>query len=386
MTKNKQYGAVSLFVVVFAALLITVVTVSFVRIMVSDQQQASTTDLSQSAYDSAQAGVEDAKRALLRKQSACIKDGETSLACTTAKADISSTTCNKAVKTLDDVQAAADKSKNGEINVQVGSNNNDLDQAYTCVIITPDTADYLGELVKDSSKLIPLYGVSNFDKVKIEWFSPSNLAAPAVKAVIPKSAAGVPLSSNWSSNQPPIMRAGLTQFANTGFTLSEFDNNTANASSNTLFLYPSDITDTTSFASDLRRTPKPLGLGTPVRVTCNDLSAGDEYACSATLSLPVASGIDHTQYLDLSSLYNKTSYRISLLNGALPVKFNGVQPSVDSTGRANDLFRRVETRVEMTDVNFPYPNAAVDTTGNLCKNFTVTDDPKDYNGNTTCTP
>ncbi len=381
MNKNNQYGAVSLFVVVFAALLITVVTVSFVRIMVSDQQQASTTDLSQSAYDSAQAGVEDAKRALLRLQSACSTSGDPAV-CATAKADVNSLQCNVAVETLDDVKAAAAKSKNGEINVQVGSTNNDLDQAYTCVKIIMQTADYVGELVKDASKLIPLVGVSNFDRVKIEWFSPANLAAPAVKAVIPNAAAGVPLSANWNSNQPPVMRAGLTQFANTGFTLSEFDSNTANASSNTLFLYPSGITDTTSFTSDSRKTP----TGKPFRVTCNDLSAGDEYACSVTLSLPVASGVDHIQYLNLSSLYNKTSYRISLLNGALPVKFNGVQPLVDSTGRANDLFRRVETRVEMTDVNFPYPNAAVDTTGNLCKDFTVTDNPKDYDGNIKCTP
>lgn len=381
MNKNRQYGAVSLFVVVFAALLITVVTVSFVRIMVSDQQQASTTDLSQSAYDSAQAGVEDAKRALLRLQSACSTSGDPAV-CSTATADVNSLTCNDAVKTLDDVQAAAAKSKNGEINVQVGSTNNDLDQAYTCVKISMQTADYVGELVKDSSKLIPLVGVSNFDTVKIEWFSPSNLAAPAVKAVIPTVASGVLLSSTWDSNQPPIMRAGLTQFANTGFTLTEFDSNTVNASNNTLFLYPSNavIPDTTSFTSDSRKTP----TGKPVRATCKDLSAGDEYACSAILSLPVASGVDHTQYLNLASLYNKTSYRVSLLNGALPVKFNGVQPSVDSTGRANDLFRRVETRVEMTDINFPYPNAAVDTTGNLCKDFTITDDTKDYVNR--CTP
>jgi hypothetical protein len=57
------------------------------------------------------------------------------------------------------------------------------------------------------------------------------------------------------------------------------------------------------------------------------------------------------------------------------MKFSGVQSIVDSTGRANDLFRRVEARLEMIDTYFPMPDAALTLSGdgnNLNKSFYVT--------------
>ena len=39
--------------------------------------------------------------------------------------------------------------------------------------------------------------------------------------------------------------------------------------------------------------------------------------------------------------------------------FVGVQAQVDSTGRANDIYRRVEARIELVDTGFPYPEYAV---------------------------
>ena len=58
--KSERQGVASLYVVVFATILFGVITLSFTRIILSEVEQSSDDDLSQSAYDAALAGVEDA--------------------------------------------------------------------------------------------------------------------------------------------------------------------------------------------------------------------------------------------------------------------------------------------------------------------------------------
>jgi Tfp pilus assembly protein PilX len=55
-------GGISMFLVVIVGSLVALMVASFMRLVVRDQSQASNLDLSQSAYDSAQVGVEDAKK------------------------------------------------------------------------------------------------------------------------------------------------------------------------------------------------------------------------------------------------------------------------------------------------------------------------------------
>ena len=79
-------------------------------------------------------------------------------------------------------------------------------------------------------------------------------------------------------------------------------------------------------------------------------------------------------------MYNqKTSFRVSMQSETnSPVHFSAVQPAIDSTGRANDLFRRVRSRVELDGSSIPAAESAVDISGSLCKTFLITDNPDDY--------
>jgi len=383
VNRLKEKGAVSLFVVAFATLLITVITISFVRIMIQDQQQASAADLSQSAYDSAQAGVEDAKRALLRYQSLC-NSGDVA-GCAMAKENISSSVCNSAVGTLNDINEFS-----SEVKIKTAEGDDSLDQAYTCVKINLQTNDYLGSLGQDESKMVPLVGSSDFDTIRIEWFSIKDLQTADMAVDVPSYNLGTPLLSqnNWTSgvnqNRPSIMRAQLIQLDDkSGFSLSDFNSNDDSmGSSRTLFLYPSSIPDNMKYFVDDRRNEP----NEPTQVNCKSSLTGGGYACSATIKLPnIITDDEYKAYLNLTSLYKATSYRILLLDSdSKVVSFNAVQPEIDSTGRTSNLFRRVKSRVELTDVNFPYPEVEINIKDNFCKNFRITNNPADYVSN--CNP
>src|SRR5699024_2023308 len=98
---------------------------SFARLMIREQQRASDNDLSQSAYDAALAGVEDAKRAL------AVYDGSVDLE-----------QCNGIAEVL-----GGDSSDE----VQVGDA--EMNQAYTCVKVYTETEDYQGEIGADQTRL-----------------------------------------------------------------------------------------------------------------------------------------------------------------------------------------------------------------------------------------
>lgn len=379
MTHNKsQNGAVSLFVVIFTALLLTIITISFVQLMLRDQQQATASDLSQSAYDSAQAGVEDAKRALLLNQSCT--DGTSSLSateCARINTALASDECDTVAVALDISQT------NNETLIQQDESDKKLDQAYTCVKVAVNTPDYTRALEANASDLIPLTGVSQFNSIELSWFTKSDFSSPIGNQVLsyPSVGAGIELpradGATWQSNAPSLMRAQLIQMSN-NFSLSDFNDEVgAKSNANTLFLYPSSVgLNTKNFSDDSRRS----GLTTPQIIRCLPNLSVAIYACTATITLPEPVGgtaANRQAFLRLSSLYNASSYKIVLKNGPATVNFSGVQPEVDSTGRANSLFRRVKARVTLGS-NYPFPQAAVDIDRDLCKNFSITDNVNDF--------
>jgi Tfp pilus assembly protein PilX len=388
-TTERERGAVALFVVVFATLLMIVITLSFVQLMLKDQRQATASDLSQSAYDSAKSGVEDAKRLLLLDQSCRSGTAPGGVNCAIIKKAIDDGKCNT-------IAAVFGNPNDSETVVQQNAGDDALQQAYTCVKIVPNTDDYTAVLKLDESNIVPLKGVGSFNSVRISWFTHDDVSTAAASQTVrfPTNGPNVslPQTPKWDVDMPSLLRAQLLQVG-PNFKLDDFnDAQPGNKSNNnTLFLYPSASgVDTLDFALD---TPRRSASAAPQQVRCNPSFIVSEYACTVTLNLPVPLTGNETQrnaFLHLGALYNGARYKIELLNNGSVVAFDHVQPKVDSTGRANNMFRRVESRVEFK-TDFAYPQAAIDLKGDLCKNFVITDKdpgPTDSFGypTATCTP
>lgn len=359
---RQQAGSVSIFSVIFASLLLTVVTVSFIKLMVTDQQQATTNDLSQSAYDAALAGVEDAKRVIR--------------ACQKGK----STACDALAKPHDckvvyRSQAVANSSPEETRVVSNSSNGQRYDQAYTCINITMDTSDYLYKSVVDRSQIVLLRSKQEFDTIQIEWFSRDDTAmSQATNPTTDGNTSSLPPKANLHIGAPPLLRAQIIT-PGTSFRLDELD---ATGRSVTAFLRPYIVTASTLTTElDLSHQARATSDGeydnSVSPVACHADFPHQGYACHAKLKVqPVSAANSKHALLRLTPLYRGGSVRVSLHKGGVPVTLDGVQPSVDATGRAANVFRRVDARLQIGS-DFPYPEYAVEVMKSLCKDFSVTD-------------
>lgn len=362
--QHTQSGAVSIFAVIFAALLLTILTVGFIRLMISEQQRATNSDLSQSAYDAALAGIEDAKRVVR----ACAT-GSDMQAC---NALVAPSDCKVVARAG---IAGSEDSEETVIQTSTSGNGSDFNQAYTCVNIDMDTPDFLFAASEGASQLIPLKAGGDFKQITIEWFTQQDVGDGNTPERPEGGMLELPTKDIWGVNAPPVMRAQVIT-PGESFTLESLNDSNV---SQTVFLRPFRMDNglqSTDVSLDVisRATDDEVHSNDLKPVTCSkNLEENNGYSCKAVLILPayVTGSASQNAFLRLTTIYRNANVRVQLAKeDGTAVKFIGIQPSVDSTGRASNLFRRVEARLQIGN-DFPYPSYALDIANSLCKDFSV---------------
>lgn len=369
---KKQQGMVSIIVLMFTIILLSIVSTSFIRLMVQGESRASDNNLSRAAYESATAGVEDGKRVI----SACQK-GDRS-ACNAISAGACTTVQDAGIISSADDTAVTIKS--GSSSTYISG------QAYTCVVINTKTSDITYDLQAGVSKVIPLkISGGSATKVHLQWLKKTSTFTSISNPASGYAIDSLPKQSDWAQDAPALMRVQLIIPSSGSASLSSLDGSGVS----TRFLRPSvSATAGTSTIGSVSRSANSssMVLNSVAAVQCSSNAFNNgQYACSADVTLPsVLNSGNSMAYVRLTSIYNNTNVRLSFDTTSSSILFDGVQPKVDSTGRAGDIYRRVSSRVSVQNDEFNLPEYAVDITGSLCKNFSVTDTSGQQNS-TSCT-
>lgn len=395
-TKTKRGGA-SMFIVMFTIIILSIITLSFTRLVLAEATKTSNTDLSQSAYDSALAGIEDAKIAILRYH-ACIDQGYTRNSggeCGDIIRNMQDGIKDNDCSTVQKVLKREQDSENNSVVIQEtqsstdAGNNANMLQAYTCVTIKEDLEDYRTTLTSSSRlRIIPIRSanINNIGFIQLKWFSRANLQHQkdsglsgsngynfCDKTVNTFYPSGICENKQQS---PPVITARLIQ-TDKEFDLSELSVSKASDQTDTgqMTFIPTlkgDNYDSYYNASSWGESAN-KGENQAKMARC---FTAREWICTISFQIPKTfNGSDTNRneantYLLISMPYGSPESDVSVsmynkngITAANRYDFTGVQARVDSTGRANDLYRRVEARIELVDTYFAYPEFEITMTG-----------------------
>lgn len=395
--QNKR-GVASFYIVIFATILFGVVTLSFMRIILSEAGQSSNDDLSRSAYDSAIAGVEDAKTAVNRYY-ACL-NGNANAVNKCSEEDYNllfgdgSRNCDNGIgvakylygngyNTVSEGKVNPNEVLIQETNAGNSASNNNSDQAYTCVVLSDTVPDYRGTLTSDTpTKVIPL-GISDGTNsttsiqdtrmIRFSWYSQLNEGNVSFN---PASSSTNNLRNTSDPIIPPVVSITLLR-AKRGMTMSSFYTANNGADYATMILTPTGDNygisiPIISYDRIQNAGSVSAGPNNTIPITCDK---SREFACAVSLDVSRMS-LSNTDslflivslpYGDTISDFSAALYRD--VDGTNPIDLTGVQVQVDSTGRTNQLLRRVETRLDPADLFFPYPQYELELDGGNGQSF-----------------
>lgn len=373
LSSKQEAGFVSIFTVLFFILLITIITVGFLRITIQEQRQSIDNDLTASALASAEAGVEDAKRAILSytKMPAGALRTQYSQA-------LRSPLCNALFgPAYPLVRNDLGLDPNGQVSGQAA-----LGQNYTCLTVNMDTDDYINRMDVGKSDYIPLRADGPYSSIVMSWHLTESTGDRQPAAYANGGSAFFPATgaNSWATRgYPAYLRVQVFGHPGGNFNLDQLE-----AMSHTAFLMPTNFAagfDETN-AYNIETGDSRTGARTksaPVSVRCKGTppNVTSQYACSVKLAFNGAIPTTQTMFLRVTPIYGPTNFKVELEHSAGNPKLVEVQPIVDSTGRAGDVFRRVQARVRL-DAAPLLPEYTLETAQDLCKDFVITDNPADF--------
>jgi Tfp pilus assembly protein PilX len=321
--KGNEQGMVSLLVTTFVILIISLVVLGFAKVVQREQRQALDRQLSTQAFYAAETGINDAVKALSQgyngNKTACPPDAAGAMSMTNI----------------------------------IDSTNN---ISYPCLLInqTPETLEF-SSIGNTQAVTVPIHVSTAVDHIIISWQDAAggkNFAS-STPDLLP--------TAGWTSNTG-VLRVSLTPIS-TPLTRDKLIDNTFTA-----FLYPQGGTGASvaSYTTDKAR------QGAIVNGNCS--AAATPRYCNVQISN--LSGLSaNNLFLQVRSFYSNSTVTVAAYNATNQrLLFKDAQAVVDSTGKVNDVLRRVQVRVPLRS-NYDYPDFALDSSFAVCKRLAIVPSP-----------
>jgi Tfp pilus assembly protein PilX len=323
MKKNKlnQKGVVSFITVAFLAGILLLITMGFMRVMISNQRQSLDNQLSTQAFYAAESGINDALADIGSLSSA-----------------FGSSDCNAAINIL---------------------GNNALDGTtpikYTCLLVDNKVDEIrISNATTESGKMYQLKAANGatINRVEVYWGDNDQTYARPNTSFPPNKIA------NWPNTIPPLLRVTIY------YPGDNYSRGNLVSSQKTFFLVPVGGNNTNVSTGD----GAVSGIGCP-----GGTDPDFTYRCKAVITISPANGfppsglVKNGLYIKIRPIYNTSTIYIKGLAGSA-VKLQGAQVMIDATGRANDVYRRLQIRKDMV-TEFNYPEYATQTANSICKQF-----------------
>lgn len=450
-SKKYKQGAASFYIVAFSTLILIVIAMSFASIIISEVTRSSNDDLAQSAYDSALAGIEDAKLAYYNYQR-CVdryepegtpSNGDSNITCSEIKYIMENgwndevNGCNMVAEIL-----GRTVTEDGVLIQETSTGNDAMQQYYTCVKMQTSLNDIRTTLSSSNPTRVMQANLGDATEslktIKVSWSSTSNDTKFNFSNFNGNKVSFRTTDSAGVAN-PPTISVGFIQTGGS-FYLDDFNkvdtskhddygNTIYKTNRGAVYLVPTDKVNYANSSNtpdnyigsckDPNNKDQPCSNSSYINwITAEQITKSNDhtvknlpyavfcpkdpdsdFACSATFQVPQPYGDEgrneESFMIVLSIPYGQPSTDIAVefcsdIDGcttriapeATPTEEDSIietkaQIRIDSTGKANDLYRRIEARIETNDIYFPYPQYALEllggtNSGNLLrKNFGV---------------
>ncbi|MET1033164.1 MAG: pilus assembly PilX N-terminal domain-containing protein [Candidatus Saccharimonadales bacterium] len=322
---------VSIMTTMVLMIVITLIVLGFAQISRRNQREALDRQLSTQAFYAAETGINDARKLIQ--------------------------TAVTAGTTVADKTGCTDTGTGGFY----GSLNPTIDAAanvkYSCLLVDPSPKVLRYSDVGTTSVIVPMTATTGtFSTIKIDWQSKIVGGTPTsgCPTTLPAGAG----NGQFSPTATWVCGYGVLRFDLVP-TTGALDSESLRNATMTTFAVPfaSGGTASIPYSASTANANNVRGI------TCTN----------AGCSLTVSGLTQASYYLRVSSLYRNVSMQISGANGVgSQLEIQGAQAVIDSTGRAQDVLRRIQ-------VNVPYRSSsenqlseyAIQSTDAICKRFSV---------------